>query len=261
MLAGLALGFWCLVVYLLMGHGRVPRGLRRSAPSLGLAVAIAAFGAAPLLRGTYTQEVALFIGGPNAHTVETVEGSFAELAVGLGIIALALAAVARWGGGWFGGRPLARALALTVGVLLLRIALEKLGVPLAVAVFVGVIWLVVPLPVYFAIEAARAGSQGRFWGWLLAYAVSVRLLVVVLMLGATRFELGTHFDNSSITRFQVLGQTHVVEAHSWQQYVDLILLPQLLLWTGVTVVAGIVFGWPAWWVAQSRRRGVSGTAG
>ena len=96
MLPGLALGFWCLVVYLLMGHGRVPRGLRRSAPSLGLAVAIAAFGAAPLLRGTYTQEVALFIGGPNAHTVETVERSFAELAVGLGIIALALAAVARW---------------------------------------------------------------------------------------------------------------------------------------------------------------------
>jgi hypothetical protein len=256
-----AIGFWSAVVYLVLAEGRVPTASRRVAPRLTLASAIAAFGVAPFVQGEYRADVSLFIGGPNAYDVESIERSYTALAVGLGVVLLALAALARWGARLVGSHPLAQAAALTIVVIALRVTFEKLGVPLSLATFVGIIWLVVPLPVYFAVRAARLGSQRRFWRWSVAYAIGTRLLVVMVMLIATYFELGTHFDNSGVTRFEVFGKVYDVEPHSWGQYGNLILFPQLVLWTGLTLVASVLFGWPSYWIARWHLRRAAGPVG
>ena len=127
----------------------------------------------------------------------------------------------------------------------LRVYLEKLGVPPSAAELVGVIWLAVPLGVFFGVEAAAAGRPGRFWSWLLAYAFGLRLVIVVIMTVATLFQLGTHFDNSGVVSYTVLGQTEQVEPRSWDQIAQLVLTPQLALWPAVTLVLGLLFGLPA----------------
>ena len=71
-------------------------------------------------------------------------------------------------------------------------------------VFIGIIWLVVPLAVFFGREGAKAGSQFRFWVLLSSYAFGIRAIIVALMFLVTYFHLGTHFDNSSVTRIHVI---------------------------------------------------------
>ncbi len=93
----------------------------------------------------------------------------------------------------------------------------------------------------------RASAKQRtFWRWLFGYAYGIRLVIIVIMLVATYFELGTHFDNSQVTGFEVSGDTIEVEAHSWDQYWSLIVGPQLLLWPTVTLIAGVLFGLPSY---------------
>lgn len=72
------------------------------------------------------------------------------------------------------------------------------------------------------------------------------------MLAMTRFELGTHFDNSSVTRYAVFGQEFTVAAHSWDQYAKLIMLPQLVLWPAVAPVAALLLGLPAYLLKRRR---------
>ena len=62
------------------------------------------------------------------------------------------------------------------------------------------------------------------------YTYSIRLVIIVSMLITTHFALGTRFDNSAVTRFDAFGETFEVEARSWEQYLNLIIGPQLLLW-------------------------------
>ncbi len=246
----LSLAFWSLVVYLVFGRGHAAASFRSGAPLIGAAIAMVALLASTWARGGYEVRVELFIGGPYAYTVETIERSFAGLWLGLGLIALALAAAGRWGGALIGDHPWRRACGLTVTVILLRVALEKLGVPLNVATFTGIIWLVAPLAVVFAVEAARRGRQRTFWVWLVSYALAIRVLVVAIMLLATHFELGTHFDNSGITRFRLLGEERTLPPHTWEQYRSLIVVPQLVLWTTVTLAGGAILGWPSHLVAR-----------
>ena len=94
---------------------------------------------------------------------------------------------------------------LTLAILLFRIHFEKVGVPEDVAMFIGIIWLVVPLAVFFGWEAARSGSQARFWAWVSGYAFGIRAIIVALMFFVTYLHLGTHFDNSSVTEYTLFG--------------------------------------------------------
>ena len=247
----MSLAFWSVVVYLVFGRGHAAAAFRSGAPVIGAAIAMVALLASTWVRGSYEVRVELFIGGPYAYTVETIERSFAGLLLGLGLITLALAAAGRWGGALIGDHPWCRACGLTVTVILLRVALEKLGVPPTVATFAGMIWLVAPLAVVFAIETARRRSRQRtFWVWLGSYALAVRVLVVAIMLLTTHFELGTHFDNSGITRFRLFGEERTLPPHTWEQYRSLIVVPQLVLWTTVTLAGGAIFGWPSHLVAR-----------
>ncbi len=250
----LLFAFWSLVAWLVFRWGRIPVPARVWIGKLLLLAALMAFGVAPFLRGDYSEEVILFIAGPNAYPVETQERSFAALAFGVGVVFLALYAVARWGDRLPGRGPWALAMKLSVAVILLRVYLEKLGVPPELAMGVGIIWLIVPLPIYFGLEAGGKRRASLFWKWLVGYAFGIRAVVLVLMLLTTSFQLGTHFDNSSISRFTAFGEEVHVEPGSWDQYRSLILMPQMILWPGITLVAGALLGLPTYWVTARRSR-------
>jgi hypothetical protein len=252
--------FWSLVVWVVFRWTRLPPRVQVGLPRGLLFLGLGALAAAPFLEGRTASVVDLFIGGPYSYPVETVERSRAVVAAGLGAFLVALYGLARWARGRMRLGTLGGAWALSLGVIALRVYLEKLGVSMDVARFFGIIWLTVPLAVLFGLRAAEAGSQRRFWTWLLGYAFGLRVFVVALMLAATGLRLGTHFDNSSITRFVVLGRVLTVEAGSWEQARDLIVMPQLVLWTGVTCAAGLVLGWPVYLFAARRRRPAGGAA-
>lgn len=88
----LSLAFWSVVVYLLFGRGNAAAAFRSGAPVIGAAIAMVSLLASTCVHGSYEVRVELFIGGPYAYTVETIERSFAGLLLGLGLITLALAA-------------------------------------------------------------------------------------------------------------------------------------------------------------------------
>ncbi len=242
---------WSLLAWIVLCWQRLPGRFRTWTSTTLLLAGLAALGVAPFLAGSYSPEVILFIAG-NVHPVETIERSFGALAAGFGVVLLGLFALSRPGGRTPGKGPLAAVVKLTLAVLALRIYLEKLGVPRDLALSFGIIWLVVPVPVYLGWHAARAGSQRTFWGWLVVYTFCIRGLVVAVMLAATHFQLGTHFDNSSVTSYTVFGHALEVEARSSAQYARLILFPQMVLWPAVTLVAGLLLGWPAYLVTARR---------
>lgn len=153
-------------------------------------------------------------------------------------------------------KRVSNAAALTLLLVVLRVGLEKLGLPLGLVNFFGIIWLIVPVAAYLGAEAARTGSLRRYWTWLLAYTYGIRTFIVGLMLVATHFRLGAHFDNSDVARFTVAGRQVILEPGSWPQYLALIVLPQLVLWAGLTLLAGLIVGWPCY--AAARRRGGQG---
>ncbi|GEM_PF-4770565 len=246
--------FWSLVAGLVLRWIKLPQAAQTWIPRVLLFAGLLGFAAAPFLQGHYAEEVALYIAGPNRYPVENVQRSFAALSVGIGFALLVLYGLARWGHRLPWKSPLASAFKFTLVMIILRVYLEKLGVPLSVAMFFGIIWLIVPFGVYFGVEAAKVGSQKKFWLWLFSYAFGVRAFVIVVMLIATYFQLGTHFDNSSVTTFTVFGKVQNVAAGSWEQYQALILFPQLFLWTSATLLAGLIFGWPSYWLVSRRRR-------
>ena len=242
---------WSLLAWIVLCWQRLPGRFRTWTSTTLLLAGLAALGVAPFLAGSYSVNVTLFIAG-HVHHVETIERSFGALAAGIGIVLLGLLPLSRLAGRTPGKGPLAAVVKLTLAVLVLRIYLEKLGVPRGLALSFGIIWLVVPVPIYLGWHAARAGSQRAFWGWLVVYTFGIRVLVVAVMLAATHFQLGTHFDNSSVTSYTIFGQGFEVEARSAAQYARLILFPQMILWPAVTLVAGVLLGWPAYLVTARR---------
>ncbi len=245
-----ALAFWTLVAFAVFRWSRIPKAARRGIAWTLLAVGMTCLLAAPFLHGGYSVDISLLIGGPYPYKVETIERSFAGLAAGLGVLLLVLGALAGSSELLPALGSLGTAWALTAGVLLLRVFIEKLGVQPAVANFVGIIWLAAPVGIVFGLEAAAADTGRQLWGRLVAYAYGVRVAVLLLMLLVTHFGLGTHFDNSGVTSFKVFGKTYRVESRSWEQYRNLIVLPQLVLWPIVTIVVGVLSGGIAYLIAR-----------
>jgi hypothetical protein len=90
---------------------------------------------------------------------------------------------------------------------------------------------------------------------MLGYTYAIRIFIVGVMLVATHFHLGTHFDNSAVTRFTAFGREVRLEANSWAQYRTLIVVPQLVAWAGLTLLAGALVGWPCYAIARRRAHG------
>jgi hypothetical protein len=253
----LMFALWSLVAWVVLAWPRHADATRRTIRLTLLGLGLTCLAVAPSLSGSSSEDVTLFI-FPNAYVVETIERSHTGLAVGAGALFLALFALARWGRRWAPAHPLLQALALTLGVILVRISLEKLGVPRDVAVLVGIIWLIVPIGVFFGWKAAEAGSVRKLVAWVLGYGVAVRVFIVLLMLVTSHLGLGTHFDNSGVTHFTFSGEEYSVASRSWEQYRALVLAPQLTFWLGVTLAAGFLFGLPTYWLASRGSRGREG---
>ena len=252
----LILGFslWSLVAWVVLGWRHHPQVLRTWIARGLLTGVFISLVVAPFLDGQYSRQAILFIAGPNAYEVETIQRSFTFLALGIGLALLAFYAATRWGDRLPLEGPLGRTFKLTLAVLFLRVYVEKLGVPPYFAMLIGIIWLVLPLAIFFALEASKRGSQARFWVWLFSYAFGIRVLILVIMLVVTTFQLETHFDNSSVTAFTVFGERLEVEAGSWEQYLNLMIIPQLVLWPVVTLAAGLFLGWPVYLLSRRRSR-------
>ena len=105
----LATALWSAIAFAVLKWDRLPDWLRRWIPPAFLTGAGVCLLAAPLASGGYSQDVVLFIGGPYAYKVETVERSYSGLLLGLAAVFLALYGVTRWGKLAPGRGPLAQA--------------------------------------------------------------------------------------------------------------------------------------------------------
>ncbi|MFY9555923.1 MAG: hypothetical protein WAV47_14535 [Blastocatellia bacterium] len=94
-----------------------------------------------------------------------------------------------------------------------------------------------------------AGGLVPFLGWkalakvLLAYGYAARIPVVILMYFAMRGSWGTHYD--------AIPPEFPQDMEFWTKYIQLAVVPQLIMWIGFTTVIGSLFGGIA--LAVSRR--------
>jgi len=142
-----------------------------------------------------------------------------------------------------GRRWLVTAVALSWLVTAARFLLEKAAAPATWTHAVGVAWMPLPVGAFFALNL-RAEGKGfpSLLAALVAYAYAVRGAVAALMVVATRFRLGSHYDVSQVVLVHnpLSGEAYAFEAGSLGQLLQLALVPQLLVWPLVTVLVGLL---------------------
>jgi hypothetical protein len=158
----------------------------------------------------------------------------------LGTLALALPdeTARRLDRHWLGS-----AVALGVGVTVLRFLLERVAAPPTWTYPVGITWLGPPVGAFFLWRLREEGrGLRRLLPSLLLFAVCVRATVAALMAVATVGQLGTHYDLSRIltVRLPFSQQSVTFLPGSWQQVLALGAAPQLTFWVVFTVVTGLV---------------------
>ena len=87
---------------------------------------------------------------------------------------------------------------------------------------------------------------------LLAYGYAARIPVAIIMYFAIRGRWGTHYD--------VLPNDQFVDSGVWSTYLQIGLLPQMILWPAFTVIAGALFGGIASAIIGKTRRQASQAA-
>ena len=239
---------WAVAGILLWWGGYPPR-LRRVVALLASAAGLLFLGMAlntPGLREAATSGGFLigsgYVTGKASATASLPYYVLTALCLLLGTLALALpdrAAAAlrrRW---------LATAVGLSVGVILVRLLLERAAAPPRLAWAFGITGLAPLVGAYFDHRLRQEGRAG--WGRLAralaVYGLLVRGFLTLLYTTATLAHLGsTHFDISGVTGAHnpITGRWQVFEASSLHQVVSLVALPQLLFWPVYTVVAGLI---------------------
>jgi len=157
---------------------------------------------------------------------------------------------------WLAPRPLLISVAVAWLVTVLRFLLEKSAAPSLLVQAIGVTWLA---PVAGACMAtgltpARPGRR-RLLRALFSYAIFVRGFVALVAVVATRFGLGSHYDVSGLTFVPVTwtGDAYTFVPGTWRQTFWLILVPQLVIWPAITIVAGMAGAALARCLSASRR--------
>jgi hypothetical protein len=139
---------------------------------------------------------------------------------------------------WF-----AAAVSLSLFVTVLRFALEKVAAPTTWTHAIGVTWLGPVVGAYFLVHLRERGRAWKTLFWrLLAYALIVRFAVTLLMIAATAYGLGSHYDLSGFTAVQVpvLGGVYGFAPGSFRQIAYLGAIPQMTFYVGHTVVTGLL---------------------
>lgn len=142
---------------------------------------------------------------------------------------------------WFAGAVL-----LSYAVTALRFSLEKVAAPTSWTNAMGVTWLGPVVGAYFLMHLRERGQGvGALAVRLLAYAVLVRSAVTLLMVVATTYRLGSHYDLSGFTavRVPIIGARYHFRPGSWEQIAFLGAIPQLTVYVAFTVVTGLIGAW------------------
>jgi hypothetical protein len=144
----------------------------------------------------------------------------------------------RLDGHWF-----AAAVFLSYAVTALRFALEKVAAPTTWTNAVGVTWLPPIVGAYFLMHLRERGQGlGDLAVRLLGYALLVRSAVTLLMVVATTYRLGSHYDLSGFTgvKVPIIGALYAFEPGSWRQIAFLGAIPQLTFYVAHTVAMGVL---------------------
>lgn len=146
------------------------------------------------------------------------------------------------------------AIGLSLVITGLRFALEKVAAPMSWTHPVGITWLA---PVVGAVFMRGARDDGKGFravlGWLTAYALASRGAVALLMVIASTWRLGSHYDLSRVTDVWFWGNMHRFEAGSLRQILYLGVLPQVTFWVAYTVATGLMGAALAAAVLSARR--------
>ena len=146
------------------------------------------------------------------------------------------------------------AVGLSLVITGLRFALEKVAAPMSWTNPVGITWLAPVVGAFFLRNARDEGKGFRaVLGWLTAYALASRGAVALLIVAASMWQLGSHYDLSRVTDVWFWGGMHRFEAGSFQQILYLGVLPQVTFWVAYTVVTGLMGAALAAAVLSARR--------
>lgn len=148
------------------------------------------------------------------------------------------------------------AILLSLAVTALRFTLEKVAAPLSWTHPVGITWLA---PVVGAVFLRHAREHARSFrallGWLFAYALGARIPVALLMVVASIYRLGSHYDLSAVSRVRGFGgRTYTFDPGTLEQVLYIGVLPQLTFWVAYTVIAGLLGAALAAALTWARRR-------
>jgi hypothetical protein len=146
------------------------------------------------------------------------------------------------------------AIGLSLVITGLRFALEKVAAPMSWTNPVGITWLAPVVGAFFLRNARDEGKGFRaVLGWLTAYALASRGAVALLIVAASLWQLGSHYDLSRVTDVWFWGGMHRFEAGSFRQILYLGVLPQVTFWVAYTVVTGLMGAALAAAVLSARR--------
>jgi len=154
------------------------------------------------------------------------------------------------------------AIGLSLVITGLRFTLEKVAAPETWTHPVGITWL---SPVVGAVFLRAARDEGKGFravlGGLTAYALASRGAVALLIVAASTWRLGSHYDLSRVTDVWFWGGMHRFDAGSLRQILYLGVLPQLTFWVAYTVVTGLMGAAVAAAVLSARRGAPIGVMG
>jgi hypothetical protein len=156
--------------------------------------------------------------------------------------------------------PVAIAVGLSLLVTLVRFLLEKAAAPASWTHAAGISWIPPIVGAYLALHY-RAGKRsfGALLGALVLYAFAARGAVAALMVVATHWRLGSHYDVSSLTVVvnPMTGKTYSFVPGSLEQILNVGVIPQLAAWPIYTVLTGLVGVALAWLLAWAWGRPAS----
>lgn len=217
-------------------------------------VLMSAFGLAFIVIALQTEGVdeassrSVYIAGPAYITDQASAAAsqkyyvLAGLCLMLGTTALAINDA---GARWLTENPLKVAIGYSLVISVLRFILERAAAPPPLAYAVGITWLVPLIGVYLALGVRREGAGTlRLLRWLAIYAIATRAAVAALVVLATRLQLGSHYDVSALTQVRsfISGRVYVFESASWQQILELAVVPQVVVWPLYTILLGGLTG-------------------
>jgi hypothetical protein len=143
---------------------------------------------------------------------------------------------------WLRPRYLLNAVAIGWLITVMRFLLEKSAAPRLLVEATGVTWMAPVAGAYFAwCLADEARPWPALWRLLAVYAWLVRAFVALVGVVSTQRGLGSHYDVSGLTTVRLFaGGSWSFEPGSAMQLFWLTLVPQLLVWPVLTVLAGLV---------------------